>query len=428
MVGYMHDKIRVLREWYQLFQQKHHYIISDSACKHWNRVVTCGFPNFKNDSWKYAVFEEFLKHHFIFHEDTKLNIIDEYERLKLSIDSYVVVFINGRFSLELSDTSIDPWILKFDNSSDRYDINPIFPDMFLYLTECLSNSMVRIRLPKKTITKKPLYLLYITEGSYTIDKLVTSHYYSQLEIEQDTESCVIEHFISANNGSYFNGSRTIISVGSRSKLDHVKLVFENEKSYHIAHQDIHSQKSTVINSNLFIIGPKFTFHKINSSIDHDQVLLSLNSLVFLLHQNTGDIHTYLKHNNKDYSISKQLHKIIAGDRSIGMFTGLIKVNKNAINTDAKMINNNLLLSQYASIYSVPKLEIYSDAVQCSHGATIGQINLDHLFYLSTRGLSKTNALKILIYSFTIEIIKQIKSSSLKDCIIEKFNNNLIRII
>lgn len=423
----MNNKNRVLNEWYNLFQQINPSL-SDLAYKHWNNVIQCGVPSFKKNTWKYDVFEEFFKNHFIFNEHKKLNLVHNFNASKLCINSNTLVFINGNLSSELSDISIDPWILELDQGPSRYNVlNPINSDMFVYLTECLSHSMIRIILPEKTITKKPLYLFYITIGSKLTNQLVTSHYYYNVNIGKYTESSIIEHFISIdNNESYFNGTRMIISVGSGAKLNHIKLIFENSNSYHIAHQDIHPKEGSCINSNIFVIGPKFIHHQINSRIDNSKIVLSLNSLVSLSQHNIGNIHTYLEHSNKNYSASKQLHKIIANDSSIGMFTGLIKVNKNSIKTDAKMTNNNLLLNQNASIYSVPKLEIYSDAVQCSHGSSIGQINSDHLFYLGTRGISKNNAVKMLISAFTAEIINTIQSSLLKEIIIKKMNQDLIR--
>lgn len=422
----MNNQKRVLNEWYQLFQNNHH-ILSDVAYKHWECVLTYGFKNFKNYCRKYSIFQEFLKHHFVFNKKTILDTVCTYTTSKLCVDSHMLVFINGRFSSELSDKLIDPWIIRFDNSPKRYNVSkPIYPDMFVYLTECLSYSMVCITLPHNKIPEKPLYLLYITEGSNESDQLVTSHYFHHLKIGQNTEAYVIEHFVSINNGAHFNGVRMLISVGSRSKLSHTKLIFENKNSYHIAHQDIHSEQSANISSDTFIIGPRFTYNQVNSQINHSQVLLSLNSLMLLSNQKFGNIATYVEHNNTNYSLSKQIHKIIANDYSTGMFDGLIKVHKNSIKTDAHMINNNLLLNQHASIYSVPKLEIYSDAIKCSHGSTTGQINANHLFYLNTRGITKENAFKILISAFTEEIIKKIRLSSLRDFVITTLNQNLIR--
>ncbi|URJ23454.1 Fe-S cluster assembly protein SufD [Blochmannia endosymbiont of Camponotus sp. C-003] len=428
MVGYADNKDRVLNEWYGLFKQKNN-INSDLVHKYWERIKILGLPNFNKDNWKHTAFKEFLTYNFEFSKNFKLNA-PQYEKLSFPIDAYCLTFVNGLLAPELSDKNIDPWIMKINRDPNRHEItHPIQPEMFLYLTEYLSDATIHISLPTKKITKKPLYLLYINEGSNVKNKLVTSHYHHHLHIGNDSNTCVIEHFISINkNNSHFSGARMSITTGNRSKLDHFKLIFENNASYHIAHNDINIGQYSNVHSNIFVIlGPKFTSHQTSAKINHSGSSLSLNSLILLSKQDIGNICTYLEHNNQEYASSTQLHKIIACNHSTGVFNGLIKVNPNSIKTDGIMINNNLLLNQDATIYSVPKLEIYSDDVKCSHGATIGHIDADHLFYLSTRGIPKKDALKMLIYAFTIEITGLIKHAMLQDIILKKINKALIRI-
>lgn len=421
MDGYLNNKTRVLNEWFNLFKQQKSYVLSMKDIKHWEHITKFGLLNFKNDYCKYSSIEKFLRFHFVFSKNFKLDLL-KCQELSLSIDCHRLVFINGCFFPILSDYMIDPWIVKIENFNNCNISQPICPNIFLYLTECLSNKIIKIKLPEKSITKKPLYLLYINSGSNITNQLVTSHYNHYLDIGKDTNAFVIEHFISVNNNKHFTGSRMIMSINEGSKLDHVKLIFENSNSYHISHQDININNSAAVNSNTFVIdGPKFVHNKINSKINHLQSSLSINSLSFLSKKNICNILTYIEHNNTNSSISKQLHKIIATNHSIGIFEGLIKVNQKSINTNATMINNNLLLHRSASIYSIPKLEIYSDAVQCKHGSTIGQINSNDLFYLNTRGITKEDALKILTYAFTEDLIKKIKHSLLKNFIIQKID-------
>ncbi|AGC03640.1 FeS cluster assembly protein sufD [Candidatus Blochmanniella chromaiodes str. 640] len=428
MVGCLDNKNRVLNEWYGLFKQKNN-INPNLAHKYWERIKILGLPNIKKDSWKYTAFEEFLTYNFEFSKNFELNT-PQHEKLSFPIDAYRLTFINGLFSPELSDKNIDPWILKINRDPNRHDMtNPIQPDMFLYLTECLSDATIHINLPTKKITKKPLYLLYINEGSNVKNKLVTSHYHHHLQIGNDSNTCIIEHFISINKNGHFSGARMSMTTGNRSKLDHVKLIFENNASYHIAHNDINVGQSSNVNSSIFVIlGPKFISHRTSAQINHSGSSLSLNSLLFLSEQDIGNICTYLEHNNREYASSRQLHKIIACNYSAGVFNGLIKVNPNSIKTDGIMINNNLLLNQDATIHSIPKLEIYSEDVKCSHGATIGHIDTNQLFYLSTRGIPKKDALRMLIYAFAIEIIGSLENTILQDLVLKRVNKALARII
>ncbi|WP_159715462.1 Fe-S cluster assembly protein SufD [Blochmannia endosymbiont of Camponotus nipponensis] len=425
MVGYLNNANRVLNEWYELFKKKNN-IHSSLIDKYWKRIKMFGLSSFKENNWKYTSLEEFLTYNFECSENNELNI-SRYKSVGFSIDAYRLIFINGRFSSELSDKNIDPWTIKINRNPNRHEIiNPIQPEMFLYLTEYLSDATIQINLPTKKITKKPLYLLHINEGSNVKNTLVTSHYHHHLEIGQDSNTCVIEHFISINENRHFSGARMSMTIGNRARLSHIKLVFENKTSYHISHNDISLGQSSDVNSSIFVIlGPKLTCHQTSAQVNHSKSYLALNSLVFLSEQDVGDIRTYLEHNNREHASSRQLHKIIACNCSTGVFNGLIKVNPDSIKTDGKMINNNLLLHQDATINSIPKLEIYSDDVKCSHGATIGQIDNYHLFYLNTRGISKKDALKMLVHAFAIEIIRSIENPVLREIILKRINEVLI---
>lgn len=423
MAGYPDNKNKVLNEWYQLFKQKNNN--GSRIHKHWKNIETLGLPDLKSNNWKYTALEELLTYNFEFSKNVEFNEF-QYKKLGLSIDSYRLIFINDKFSPELSDKNIDPWIMKINRNPNRYELsNPIQPEMFLYLTECLSDATIHITLPEQKITKKPLYLLYINAGSDAENKLITSHYYHYLEIGSYSNACIIEHFVSVNKNAHFTGARMSIKIGNNAKLHHIKLVCENHESYHIAHNDLNIGQYAHADSNIFaILGPKLTRHQTSAQINNSEASLSLNSLILLSKKNIGDIRTYLEHNNQEYAISRQLHKIIACDCSTGIFNGLIKVNPNSMKTDGKMTNNNLLLHQDANISSTPKLEIYSDDVKCSHGSTIGQINAEHLFYLSTRGILKKDALKMLIYAFSVEIIESINNPIIQDTILTRINKAL----
>lgn len=427
MIGYLNNKNRILNEWYQLFIQKDH-IISHQDHENWNRIHTCKLPYLlKKNNQKYTFIKNFLKYNFVSIENKILNT-SQYKKFLLPIDAYRLVFVNGQFSAKLSDPIITPWTVTINKKIFQdTTFTPIQPNFFSYLTECLSNITVYIHLPKGQKTYKPLYLLYINEGSDIQNKLITSHYHHYLNIEDNTNTSVIEHFISVNENKHFTGTRTFINIGNHSKLHHVRLVFENNLSYHTSHHDINIGHFTNIDSNTFIIsGPKFTYHQTNAKINHSESSVYLNSLMLLGDTNIGNIHTYVEHNNKSYALSRQLHKIIACNYSTGIFNGLIKVNPNAIKADGKMTNNNLLLHPNATICSTPKLEIYSDNVQCSHGTTIGQINTDHLFYLITRGISEKDALKKLIYAFAVEVTETIQNNFLKNIILTKIDKTLTR--
>lgn len=424
MVGYLKNEKKNLNEWYQLFLQKLH-TISTADHKNWQYIKNLKLSNLEKNHWKYFPFEEITKYNFSHIKNTTLDV-SQYQQLILPIESYRLVFINGQFSKILSDTIITPWIVKIDKNIHQYSMfNPIQPNIFSYFPKFLNNITTNITLPTGTITKKPLYLLYLNEGSNVENTLITAHYHHHIKIEKNADTSIIEHFININENKHFSEIRTSIKVEDHAKLHHVKLIFKNRFSYHIAQQDINVGYHSHVDSNVFVIlGPKFTYHQTNAQLNYSQSSVSLNSLTILSNTDINNICTYLEHNNKEYASSRQLHKIIACDHSMGVFNGLIKVHPDSIKTDGKMMNNNLLLHKNATIHSTPKLEIYSDNVQCSHGTTIGQINIDHLFYLVTRGISKQDAIKILIYAFAAEIIEKIQHAALKNVLLTRIEKTL----
>ncbi|URJ24870.1 Fe-S cluster assembly protein SufD [Candidatus Blochmannia ocreatus (nom. nud.)] len=424
MVGCPNNEDRVLNEWFKLFKQKNH-TYSDIAHKYWNYIKTSKLNTLNNKNWKTNIFNELLTYNLEFSKNEKIDIA-QYKKLSLPIDAYKLVFINGKFSYELSNKNIKPWIIKINHNPNRYEVHTaIKPNTFLYLTQCLSDATIHINLPPNNATTKPLYLIYITEGSNIKNQLITSHYNHYIEIDNNSKTHIIEHFVNTNSNSHFSGSYISMVVKNNATLNHIKLIFENRASYHISHNDINIGKNSQVKSNTFVIlGPKLTYNNTYVKLNYPHTSVSLNNLFFLSKKDIGTINSYIEHNNQGYSLSRQLHKIIACEKSTGIFNGLIKVQPNSTQTDGKMTNNNLLLNNNATINSTPKLEIYSDNVKCSHGATIGQINNDHLFYLRTRGISQKNALKMLIYAFSVEVIELIKDDMLKSIIISKINTAL----
>lgn len=429
MVGCLNNEKKIINKWYQLFIQKLR-TLSLQEDKYWQHIKNLDLSHFNKNDWKHFYLQELIKYNFTHIDNITLNTADllQYKQLILPIESYRLVFINGCLSKTLSDTLISPWIIKIDtNINSCLTFDTIQPNIFTYLTACLNNTIAHIILPKGKITKKPLYLLYINTGSNIKNALITSHYHHCIKIGQNTDTAIIEHIVNVNEYQHFSGVRTSIQIEDCAKLNHIKLIFKNNFSYHTAHQDINVGYRSHVDSNIFIIlGPKFTYHQTHAKLNYSESSLSLNSLTILQNSDISHIRTYLEHNNHDCAESKQLHKIIACDSSVGIFNGLIKVNPNSIKTDGKMTNNNLLLHKNAMIYTTPTLEIYSDNVQCSHGATIGQINTDHLFYLITRGIPKKDALKILVYAFTAEIIEKIQSTLLKNVILTRIEQTLTR--
>ncbi|SNC58804.1 Fe-S cluster assembly protein SufD [Sodalis endosymbiont of Henestaris halophilus] len=395
---------RVITQWHQLFVNQGADCTAD-AYAHWQNVERLGLPTRQHKDWKYTPLDGLLMHNFVSATASTVSASD-LEALSLTMDAYRLVFINGRLAPTLSDSNTGVWQVKLEEGAARRPLPaPILPDVFLHLTESLSQETTRIHLPTNKVAQQPLYLLHISQGCKEKDKLNMLHYRHHLDIGANAQGQVIEHFISVNNKGHFSGAFTSIAVGNNSHFDHVKLAVENSASYHFGHNDISVGRNAIVRSNTFILSTGLTRHQTNVQLNDEGAELEINSLLLPSGQSISDNRTYLEH-NKGYCLSRQLHKIIALDRSKGVFNGLIKVAKHALKTDGKMMNHNLLLDLLAEVDTKPQLEIYADDVKCSHGATVGPIDLEQMFYLRSRGITRQDAQQMMIYAFAAEITKK----------------------
>ena len=196
------------------------------------------------------------------------------------------------------------------------------------------------------------------------------------------------------------------------------MAFENAQSYHFAHNDLIVGQDATVESNSFLLGAAVLRHNTSSQLNGENTQLHMNSLALPINNEVCDTRTWLEH-NKGYCNSRQLHKTIVRDKGRAVFNGMIKVAQHAIKTDGQMTNNNLLLGRLAEVDTKPQLEIYADDVKCSHGATIGRIDDEQMFYLRSRGIKEQAALQMIIFAFAAQLTESISDGALKQQVLER---------
>jgi Fe-S cluster assembly protein SufD len=216
-----------------------------------------------------------------------------------------------------------------------------------------------------------------------------------------------------------------INVGDNADFTHYKLAFESQASFHFSHNDLVIGRDARVSSHSFLLGAGLTRNNTSAQLNGENSNLDINSLVLPVDSEIADTRTYLEH-NKGYCNSKQLHKVIVNDRAKAIFNGMIKVAQHALKTDGKMTNNNLLLGKHTEVDTKPQLEIYADDVKCSHGATVGRIDDEQLFYLRTRGISGQDAQQMIIFAFAAELTEAIKNETLREVVIARIAGRLNR--
>lgn len=377
------------------------------AKAYWEKVEKIGFPPFYHEDWRYTPLEKVLSAQYQLTTD-KVNIItsEQLKRIAISIDGWRIVLFNGCFISTLSSNNFGPYQIKMIDTLTQLPSPIIKNEIFLYLIESLAVQPILIKLDANFQVEKPLYILNISSGSKKIDYVNINHYRYHLEIGAKCKSQVIEHFVSIDHKSHLTGSRLTANISDNSHFSYTKLIFENNQSNHFSHNDIFSGENTKIKSTNIFIGSGLVRNHTNVKLNGTSSKLNLNS--FLLPQNKEivDNRTYIEHNEL-FCESCQLHKTIALDKSKGIFNGIIKVAPQALKTNSKMTNNNLLLGKEAEIDTKPQLEIYADDVKCTHSATVSNIDDEQIFYLCSRGIHLNDGKNMILIAFADEVIETI---------------------
>ncbi|HGN1704857.1 TPA: Fe-S cluster assembly protein SufD [Providencia rettgeri] len=405
-----------------LFEQRHG-ANSQHAATHWEMAKKIGFPAFRHEDWHYTPLSSVLK------TDYRFSSLDATEKdcgsVALAIDAYRIVLIDGRYSSALSSIDMGPFQVALLDNQDLLP-SPVNSEIFLHLTESLAVQPLVIQLSANKTAEKPLYLLNISSGAH--DEKITniSQYRYHVTLGANSKAQVIEHFVSLNGQAHMTGSRLTVEVGDNADFSHFKLNVENERAQHFAHNDIVIGRDSRVRSSSFLLGGLLTRNHTSARLDGENSELELNSLLLPKDNEIVDTRTYLEH-NKDHCNSRQLHKVIAMDNSKAVFNGMIKVAPNALKTDGQMTNNTLLLGDKAEIDTKPQLEIYADDVKCGHGATVGRIDDEQLFYLRSRGIDGKAAKHMIIIAFAAELTESIESEELKHAVMATIRQRLAEV-
>ena len=408
-----------LQQWHHLFEAQGG-TRTPQAEQHLQQMLRLGLPTRKQENWKYTPLDGLLNNQFVSAE-TPLSA-EQRDSLALPVDAARMVFVNGHYRADLSDDlSASGFRVQVDNAREALPA-PVQPEVFLHLTESLAFTATHIQIGRNQRPEKPLLIMHVTHGVEG-EELNTAHYRHHLELEQGAEATVIEHFVSLNATRHFTGSRLTMKVADGAHLHHFKLAFENAQSYHFAHNDIALGQDASADSHSFLLGSAVLRHNTSTQLNGENTTLRINSLAMPVNNEVCDTRTWLEH-NKGYCNSRQLHKTIVSDKGRAVFNGLINVAQHAIKTDGQMTNNNLLLGRLSEVDTKPQLEIYADDVKCSHGATIGRIDDEQLFYLRSRGINAQAAQQMIIYAFAAELTEAIGDEAIRQQVLTRIGQRL----
>lgn len=337
-------------------------------------------------------------------------------------DTIQLVFVNGYFAKDLSNTSELPKGVRAESLAEALTQDPDLlsqqishvvgseQQTFTTLNTAFLQDGAYIHITKNTACEHPIHILFFSQSAKTP---TVSHARNIVIVEDNAQLTLIETYTGQSEQTYVTNSVTEMIAGDNTHIDHYKLELETLQGIHIANQHAKLGRSTNVTSHAFSIGGAFVRNTVSAHLAGEGCEATINGLYLLEGSQLIDNYTLLEH-AEPHCPSHELYKGILGDTSRAIFRGKIHVHQKAQKTDAFQQNENILLSDNARINTKPQLEIYADDVKCSHGATIGQLNEDALFYLQARGISKTEAKNMLLKAFADDIVDRVKITSLRE--------------
>jgi Fe-S cluster assembly protein SufD len=266
-----------------------------------------------------------------------------------------------------------------------------------------------VYLPDGAIVDTPIHIVFVSGADGTT---VMAHPRTLIVAGANAQAQVIESYIGVSGETYFNNAVTEVFVGENAGIDHYKVQQESLDAFHIASLFAHTSRSSRFSSHSFALGGRIVRNDALAILDGEGGDCTLNGLYLADRERLIDNHTTIDH-AKPHCGSHEVYKGILGGTARAVFNGKIIVRQDAQKTDAKQTNRALLLTDGATINTKPQLEIFADDVKCTHGAAIGQLDDDAIFYLRARGLTYAEARDMLIHAFAGQVLEGVKVEPLR---------------
>jgi len=334
---------------------------------------------------------------------------------KLDDEFHRLVFVNGHFVSQWSTQHELPAGVVIENLAtsirennvnveDRLAIDVGGEDAaFVALNAAFVNDGASIDIPDGITVDRPIHLVFLSvESGATV-----CHPRNLIRLGKGSRAAVIESYYGREGEGYFTNAVTQVEVAESANFDHYKLQHEQTDSLHIALTHVDQKDSSEFRSHYFSFGSLLARNELNCMLDGEYIVATLNGLYMPTGKQLMDCRTRIDHAKPNCN-TYELYKGILDDHAKGVFNGKIFVHQDAQKTDAKQSNQALLLSDDAVVNTKPQLEIYADDVRCTHGATIGELDEQALYYLRSRGVTLPLARKMLIFAFANDVVQGVE--------------------
>jgi Fe-S cluster assembly protein SufD len=387
------------------------------------RFCKTGFPTTKDEDWRFTNLNAISQTPFRLSGDT-------YERIvPAALQQFFVpgaacrlVFVNGRFASALSDLSSLPAGVKVNSLADELarDSSAVEPhlgrhlnlerDAFSTLNTALFEDGAFVHLAKRTVIEEPISLLFISlPGS----EPSMAHLRNLILVGEDSQASIVEDYISLGSGVFFSNVITELTAGDNAVVSHYLIEREDVRALNVSTLLMRQGRSSNVASHSVLLGGALVRNNVHPVLAGEGAECLINGLFIGKERQHLDNYMLVEHASPRCS-SRQFYNGILDGHAHGVFHGRIIVHKDAQKTDAKQTNRNLLLSDDAQIDTKPQLEIYADDVKCTHGATIGQVEEEALFYLRSRGIDEVSARSLLLFAFASQCLDRMSSAPVRE--------------
>jgi Fe-S cluster assembly protein SufD len=429
------DKNDSRKKFIELFQQyenslngqKEHagHAIQRAAIQRFSNDLN--FPNRRNEEWKYTNVTELLQTLYKQPKLVEIAAEDIKPFLFEKLDAYLLVFVNGQYNKVLSSKDeLSKEIIVQDISSGLQEDGQTKETASKYLSKWSSEAMnsfmvlntafaqngIYIDVPDGLVVDRPVHILNI---AYTEDESTVISPQKIIVAGENSKLTVIEtyHHLTNSQQTYFTNTVTQLVLKRNAIVDHYRIQDEDENAFFINNTEIEQLRDSTYSSYVVDLGGKLVRNNLNSILKDSGTTTNFYGLSVGVNKQHIDNQTFIDHAYPNCD-SNELYKGILMDEAKGVFNGKIMVRKDAQKTNAFQQNHSLVLSKTAKMNSKPQLEIYADDVKCSHGATIGKLNKEALYYMRSRGLSENEAVSILKQAFLTEITELIKIDAVRE--------------
>ncbi|HTR40856.1 MAG TPA: Fe-S cluster assembly protein SufD [Pseudomonadales bacterium] len=384
-----------------------------------------GFPTLRDEDWRFTNVAPIAGLPF---QPAKAATVNGAESKMLGEAAFAtlpgcrLVFVNGFFAPKLSRMEKIPNGARVENLSaalaadstviekhlGKYAVTA--NNAFAALNQAFFADGAFISIPQDVEITDPIQLFYISSAKQNGETIQPRNL---IIAGANSKATIIESYLSTSDAASFTNAVTEIVAGDNAAIEHIKLQDETANAFHMATIAGEFGRASNVNVHSFALGAKLSRNNIRTKLAGEGLECILNGLYLTRNEQLADHHMIVEH-AQPHCASHEYFNGILDDKSKGVFHGRIYVHPIAQKTDAKQTNKNLLLSDDATADTKPQLEIYADDVKCTHGATIGQLNPESIFYLRARGIPENVARRMLIHAFAGEIVERVKCAPARE--------------